>query len=42
MRTYGVPAVIGCKGVTGILHDGLRVTLDGSAGTVETGKKVTT
>ncbi|MCE5315019.1 MAG: PEP/pyruvate-binding domain-containing protein [Armatimonadota bacterium] len=42
IRTYGVPAVIGCKGVTGILHDGLAVTLDGLAGKVETGKKVTT
>ncbi|MHB9037923.1 MAG: PEP/pyruvate-binding domain-containing protein [Armatimonadota bacterium] len=36
IRTYGVPAIIGCKGAVGILQSGRRITLDGSSATVET------
>jgi pyruvate,water dikinase len=39
IRTYGVPAIIGCKGALGVLQTGRRVTLNGSTGEVETGTR---
>ncbi|MCE5321860.1 hypothetical protein LLG46_00935 [bacterium] len=35
MRTYGVPSIIGCKGVVDALQNGDHVTLDCSAGVIE-------
>lgn len=34
-REYGIPAVVGAGDATAQLHDGQRVTVDGSAGVVE-------
>lgn len=34
-REYGIPAVVGCFDATARLKTGMRVTVDGSAGTVE-------
>lgn len=34
-REYGLPAVVAAEGATARLHDGMLVTVDGSAGTVE-------
>jgi len=34
-REYGIPAVVGTGNATEVLKDGQRVTVDGSAGTVE-------
>jgi rifampicin phosphotransferase len=34
-REYGIPAVVGAGDATARLHDGQRVTVDGSAGVVE-------
>ncbi|HUG95786.1 MAG TPA: PEP-utilizing enzyme, partial [Pleomorphomonadaceae bacterium] len=34
-REYGIPAVVGCGDATARLRTGMRVTVDGSAGTVE-------
>jgi len=34
-REYGIPAVVGCGDATARLHDGMRVTVDGSTGNVE-------
>lgn len=34
-REYGLPAVLSAAGATEILQDGMRVRLDGAAGTVE-------
>ena len=37
-REYGIPAVVAAEGATARLHDGMIVTVDGSAGTVELGE----
>ncbi|MEA2483017.1 MAG: rifampicin phosphotransferase, partial [Thermoleophilaceae bacterium] len=34
-REYGIPAVVGCGDATSRLRTGMRVTVDGSRGTVE-------
>ena len=34
-REYGIPAVVGCGDATARLHNGTRVTVDGSTGNVE-------
>jgi pyruvate,water dikinase len=34
-REYGLPAVVAAEGATARLRDGMFVTIDGSAGTVE-------
>lgn len=34
-REYGLPAVVAAEGATSRLRDGMIVTVDGSAGTVE-------
>ena len=34
-REYGIPAVVGTTKATGVIPDGARVTVDGTAGTVE-------
>jgi pyruvate,water dikinase len=34
-REYGIPAVIGCRNATGRIADGAWVTVDGTAGTVD-------
>jgi pyruvate,water dikinase len=34
-REMGIPAVVGVKGATDVIHTGDRVRLDGGAGTVE-------
>jgi pyruvate,water dikinase len=34
-REYGIPAVVGAAGATGVLPDGARVRVDGSSGSVE-------
>lgn len=34
-REYGVPAVVGAKGIMDVVHDGDIIRVDGSAGTVE-------
>jgi pyruvate,water dikinase len=34
-REYGLPAVVGCTDATSVLPDGVRVTVDGTAGEVE-------
>jgi rifampicin phosphotransferase len=36
-REYGIPAVVGCGDATSRLRTGMRVTVDGSRGTVEPG-----
>jgi pyruvate,water dikinase len=36
-REYGIPAVVGCGDATSRLRTGMRVTVDGSNGTVEPG-----
>ena len=36
-REYGIPAVVGCGDATSRLRTGMRVTVDGSKGTVEPG-----
>lgn len=33
-RTYGIPAVVGCKGALGSIKDGQRITVDGANGSV--------
>ncbi|MGI6684180.1 MAG: PEP/pyruvate-binding domain-containing protein [Bacillota bacterium] len=37
-REYGIPAVMGVRGITGILEDGEKVTIDGSRGLVQRNK----
>ena len=34
-REYGIPAVVGTMKATSVIPDGARVTVDGTAGTVE-------
>ena len=34
-REYGIPAVVGTTKATAVIPDGARVTVDGTAGTVE-------
>jgi pyruvate,water dikinase len=34
-REYGIPAVVGVGQATLLLHSGMRVRVDGSAGTIE-------
>jgi pyruvate,water dikinase len=34
-REYGIPAVVGAAGATGVVPDGARVRVDGASGLVE-------
>jgi pyruvate,water dikinase len=36
-REYGIPCVLGCRGITADLADGTLITVDGAAGTVQVG-----
>jgi pyruvate,water dikinase len=36
-REYGIPAIVATGNATSLLHDGQSVTVDGSAGMIETG-----
>jgi phosphohistidine swiveling domain-containing protein len=39
-REYGIPAVMGVAGATGLLADGIQVTVDGSKGLISTHSKI--
>ena len=34
-REYGVPCVVGARGATDRIHDGMRITVDGGTGVVQ-------
>ena len=36
-REYGVPCVVGARGATDRIHDGMQITVDGGAGIVRLG-----
>lgn len=37
-REYGIPAVMGVPGITSVLQDGEKITIDGSQGLIQRGK----
>lgn len=39
-REYGIPAVMGVNGVTGVLQDGEEITIDGSRGLIQRNKDI--